>query len=254
MPAWINWLRRAGRLQLGFRHRGKRLIDQDDLDPAFARLLRASGGERETSPKLYSTFKTVEYLVQNGIRGDFVECGVYQGRQVCMMARTLRELGDTSREIYLYDTFSGMTEPCDKDRRTSGLGAEGVRSKWKQLQADGHNGWCYAPLEAVRAAVYATGYPRERFHFVAGDVRQTIPNNFHQQIALLRLDTDWYDLTRHELEHLYPLLTPRGALVIDDYGTWQGARQAVDEYFAAQAFRPLLCRTCKGERVALKAA
>ena len=57
-----------------------------------------------------------------------------------------------------------------------------------------------------------------------------------ERIALLRIDTDWYESTRHELVHLYPRLSPGGVLIIDDYGHWQGARKAVDEYFQAGLF------------------
>ena len=59
-----------------------------------------------------------------------------------------------------------------------------------------------------------------------------IPKYLPGEIALLRLDTDWYKSTQHELIHLYPLLVGSGVLIIDDYGHWQGAKKAVDEYFS----------------------
>ena len=63
-----------------------------------------------------------------------------------------------------------------------------------------------------------------------------------KQIALLRLNTDWFESTYHELVHLYPLLSKGGVLIIDDYGHWQGARKAVDTYFKEQGIYPLLHR------------
>ena len=71
-------------------------------------------------------------------------------------------------------------------------------------------------------------------------------------IALLRLDTDWYESTYHELVHLYPRLSVGGILIIDDYGYWQGARRAVDRYFAEQGTRVFLSRIDETGRLAVK--
>jgi O-methyltransferase len=93
--------------------------------------------------------------------------------------------------------------------------------------------------EQVKEALRTSGYPEDRLHFVKGPVEQTLPAGAPEQLALLRLDTDWYESTKHELEHLYPRLTDGGVLIIDDYGHWEGARRAVDEYFE-QSGKPLL--------------
>ena len=82
----------------------------------------------------------------------------------------------------------------------------------------------------------------KRVHLIKGMVEQTIPHDAPDQIALLRLDTDWYESTAHELKHLYPRLANRGIMIIDDYGHWQGARMAVDEFIQAQDFKPFLHR------------
>jgi hypothetical protein len=82
-------------------------------------------------------------------------------------------------------------------------------------------------------------------------VQDTIPAQAPERIAILRLDTDWYDSTRHELEHLYDRLESGGVLLIDDYGYWQGARQAVDEFLEARNTRMLLLPMASG-RVAVK--
>jgi hypothetical protein len=91
-------------------------------------------------------------------------------------------------------------------------------------------------------------------HFVKGKVEDTIPASTPDRIAILRLDTDWYASTRHELEHLYPLLAPGGVLIIDDYGHWEGCRQAVDEYFASRNLQVLLNRVDYTGRIAVKLA
>ena len=96
------------------------------------------------------------------------------------------------------------------------------------------------------------GYPAERIHFVQGKVEETIPRVLPERIALLRLDTDWYESTRHELIHLYPKLCAGGVLVLDDYGHWQGSRKAVDEWMAQTGTRMLLNRVDYTGRIAVK--
>jgi hypothetical protein len=78
--------------------------------------------------------------------------------------------------------------------------------------------------------------------FIKGKVEETIPGTLPKEISLLRLDTDWYESTLHNLVHLYPLLRKGGILILDDYGHWQGARKATDEYFARENIIPFLSR------------
>jgi hypothetical protein len=94
------------------------------------------------------------------------------------------------------------------------------------------NEWCVAGVQSVRKNVLSTGYPEEKLHLVQGKVEDTLPAAAPERIALLRLDTDWYESTRHELVHLYPRLVPNGVLIIDDYGDWVGAKEAVDEFLS----------------------
>jgi O-methyltransferase len=173
----------------------------------------------------------VDHVVQRGVEGAIVECGVWRGGSMMTAALALMDRGQTQRALWLYDTFEGMSEPTAADRSHDGLSAQ------KQLDttARGQGVWCEASLEDVQANLRSTGYPWERIHFQRGKVEDTIPAALPGAIAVLRLDTDWYESTRHELQHLYPLLQPGGVLIIDDYGHWQGARQAVDEYFAGQS-------------------
>jgi O-methyltransferase len=102
------------------------------------------------------------------------------------------------------------------------------------------NIWAIADLDDVRAGMAQTGYPAARIHYHPGLVQDTIPAQAPDRIALLRLDTDWYASTRHELAHLYDRVTPGGAIIIDDYDYWEGSRQAVDEFLAETGARLLL--------------
>jgi O-methyltransferase len=183
-----------------------------------------------TSPeRLYALYEATRYVLDAGIAGDFVECGVWRGGSSLMMALELHARGaaEEGRNLYLFDTFAGMSEPDAND----GVAAQ---RKWRQRQRTHHNEWCFASEDEVRRNVATSGIAEDRIRTVVGKVEETIPAEAPDSIAILRLDTDWYESTRHELEHLYPRLSPGGVLIIDDYGHWEGARKAVDEYFEGQ--------------------
>lgn len=215
-------------------------------------VLQRIKGLTATSPwRVVGLMDAVKYITRNRIEGAIVECGVWRGGSVMAALYTLVHLGDTSREVYLYDTFEGMTPPTDKDVMFDGTPAESLlRSSEKKEDVD--NYWCYAGVEAVRKSVLSTGYPSDKVHFVKGKVEDTLPSQAPQKVALLRLDTDWYDSTKHELAHLYPRLADRGVLILDDYGHWEGARKAVDEYFDSLSFRPFLSRLDYSGRLVIK--
>lgn len=182
----------------------------------------------------------VEYVVRRDIPGDFVECGVWLGGSTMAIAKTLVRLGVRDRRIWLYDTFGAMPLPDEVDKDFAG--------RLISQPSDVPHG-TYLPW--VRENMESTGYPPEEISYVCGLVEETIPATVPDQIALLRLDTDWYSSTIHELEHLYPLLPRGGVLIIDDYGHFQGARKAVDEYFAHSPI--LLTRVDYSGRMGVKA-
>jgi hypothetical protein len=185
-----------------------------------------------TSPeRMYSLYKAVKYVVKAKLEGDFVECGVWKGGSAMVIAHTLKTLGITDREIFLYDTYEGMSEPSEHDMKNSTGDGDHVRKYWEENQAEGVNKWCYSALDEVRNNLESTGYPINHIHTIKGKVEDTIPDTIPKKISLLRLDTDWYESTKHELIYLYPILSDKGVLIIDDYGSWAGAKKAVDEYF-----------------------
>ncbi|MEE8171939.1 MAG: TylF/MycF/NovP-related O-methyltransferase [Alphaproteobacteria bacterium] len=222
-----------------------------DMEPEFVELYDRARAYTLTSVEcMYSLHQTVKYISQNDIPGDMVECGIWRGGSSMMIALTLESLGDFSRDIYLYDTYAGMTRPENVDVRSQD-GMEQI-SRWQAFQRDGYNEWAHATVEEVRANMRATGYPEDRLHFVAGDVETTVPAIAPDRISLLRLDTDWYRSTRHELMHLYPRLSRHGALIIDDYGAYEGSRKATDEYFAGAAAPIYLGRIDEAARIGFK--
>jgi len=200
----------------------------------------------------YALYGAVKYIVENNVPGDFVECGVWKGGSCMLMARTLLEIGDTARNIYLYDTFNGMTEPSDED--VIAWNGKPVKDKW-QTDREGRTSyftsWAVS-LQAVQRNLNSTGYPTENIFYVTGDVRDTLRTVRHERIACLRLDTDWYDTTALELERLYPRLVPGGILILDDYGHFKGAKKAVDEYFRKLPASPYLSRVDYTGRIGIK--
>jgi O-methyltransferase len=193
----------------------------------------------------------VRHVVNRGVPGAIVECGVWKGGSMMVIAHTLIELGRSDIDLYLFDTFEGMVEPTEKDAHWSGRPADALLAE--EMNREESLIWARAPLDQVKAAMRSVSYPPGRIHFVKGRVEQTVPVQAPEQIALLRLDTDWYESTKHELAHLYPRLAPGGVLIIDDYGWWRGAGEATDEYFRENAPAPFLVRIDDGGvRVAVK--
>src|SRR6185436_8666218 len=150
-----------------------------------------------TSPeRIIGWRNAIRDVIERGIEGSIVECGVWRGGSMMVAALTLIELGDTSRDLYLFDTFDGMSAPTEKDRSVWGTRATDLLS---QTRKEGSSVWCAAGLEDVRANLHTVGYPEDRIHYVVGRVEDTLPSHAPPTIALLRLDTDWYESTYHEL-------------------------------------------------------
>ena len=223
-----------------------------DFSPSEAQHINFVKEKTMTSPeRLVSLARAIDHLESGKIEGDIVECGVWKGGSMMLVARKLMEYSNTARQLFLFDTFEGMSEPGSADVSAVDLSkAEDLLKKEDRLSGD--NVWCYSPVDEVKANLAQTGYPLSSIHFIKGKVEETLPHPEIGKIALLRLDTDWYESTRHELETLYDLLVPGGILIIDDYGHWSGARKAVDEFFAEREIRIFLNRIDYTGRIAIK--
>jgi O-methyltransferase len=205
-----------------------------------------------TSPEAIAALAAaVRYVAASGIAGSIVECGVWRGGSMLAVARTLLALGRPDVDLYLFDTFAGMTEPTERDVHWTGAPAAAQLAD--EPKTEESHLWAAAGVEQVRRTLATVDYPAARIHLVEGKVEDTIPERAPERIALLRLDTDWYESTKHELVHLYPRLEPGGILIVDDYGWWRGAREATDEYFRELARPPFLARVdADGVRLAVK--
>lgn len=204
-----------------------------------------------TSPeRVLALINSVRYLQQNSVQGDFVECGVWKGGSMLAAALTLDSLNVVNKELYLFDTFSGMTEPTEEDVDISGVDASELLGQEDRSKSS--NVWCLAGIAEVKKTMAKSCYPEKQIHYIAGDVLDTLTENAPEKIVLLRLDTDWYESTKYELEVLYPRLVNGGVLIIDDYGHWKGAKKAVDEYFTNNSININLHKIDYTGRVAVK--
>jgi hypothetical protein len=180
----------------------------------------------------------LDYILNKNIPGDIVECGCGNGNYEVAWVRRLKERY-ALRHIYMFDTFAGLTEPSDKDFSVPDssqytMSADQVKNEWLQKKkTETENSWCNWSVEYVKGVLAPFQYPDEYMHYVVGDVQNTLLNkgNIPEKIAILRLDTDWYDSSKIELIKLFPKVVPGGVVIFDDYNHWNGQRQATDEYF-----------------------
>lgn len=228
------------------------VIFPSDFEQTSIEIIKLVREKTMTSPeRLNSLINAVQYVVNNRIEGAVVECGVWRGGSMMAVAYMLQKLF-TYRDLYLFDTYVGMTPPTDKDVAHFNVDAKTLLNSKDKREREAY--FCYAALEDVQQNLRSTGYPFDKIHFIKGKVEDTIPDQAPDKIALLRLDTDWYESTRHELEHLFPRLVPGGIIIIDDYGYWKGCKQATDEYIQNNKIPLFLNRIDSTGRIGTKLA
>jgi len=202
---------------------------------------------------LYTTFVCVNYLIKNKIKGDIIESGVANGRQVCLALEVLKYYKEVDFKIFLYDTFQGMVQPGKHDYKIwEKDNVKSIKEYEESLDENKTSSWQNYSLEQVKENIYKTEYPADKIKFVVGNVINTIPKNTHENISLLRLDTDFYDSTKVELEYLFPKVVKGGIIILDDYGAFTGVKKATDEYLKKNHLYPLLVRSSFKERVFIK--
>lgn len=191
-----------------------------------------------SAERMWAVIQSLKHIIDKKIPGDIIECGVWKGGNILLFSLFL-DKHNSKRNIWAYDTYDGMSDPTDVDISFRGADA---RTRLEQIaknltgEGEARDKWCYSGLEEVQSNLLAHVQDIEHIKFVKGKVEDTLKDeqNIPKQISLLRLDTDWYESTKAELEILYPRLASGGILIIDDYGHWQGSQKAVDEYFAGQ--------------------
>lgn len=193
-----------------------------------------------TSPeRVLSLIKAVEYITKSNVKGDIVECGVWKGGSIMAVIEKLTQLKSTERSLWLYDTFEGMSEPTNVDVDPDGNLAS---VKMATEEKERSRVWAYSGINEVKSNISLLNYPEEQVNFVIGKVEDTLVKTIPESISLLRLDTDWYESTKIELEVLYDKVVKGGVVIIDDYGHWEGCKKAVDEFIENKNIQVLLHR------------
>ncbi len=176
--------------------------------------------------RISELYRSLEQIRLNNIEGDIVECGVWRGGNILGIIEYLNFHKIENKNVWLYDTFTGMTPPEDLDIDLNNNHALSVMHLPEVL--------AFSPIEEVKRNLSTSSFDKNKIKFIIGDVSETLLNseNIPEKISLLRLDTDWYKSTKDELIYLYPKLEKNGVLIVDDYGHWRGSKTAVDEYFS----------------------
>lgn len=178
-----------------------------------------------TVDRLHSLYRLSLELARSGVDGALVECGTWNGGAAAIMARASIR-GGIRREIWLFDSFEGLPAPTAEDPPV-------VHKAY-------HRGWCTGSPQMALDALLAEGSNCESVHIIKGWFEETLPGTTVQPIALLHIDSDWYESVRICLETFYDSVPPGGIIIIDDYGLWGGCRKAVDEFFGAKGLKDVL--------------
>ena len=189
-------------------------------------------------PGLTNAYDCVVSVNNDGVEGDIVECGVWSGGCIGLMALAHEESGRMRRQFHLFDSFEGLHQPCSKD--TDFLDVPPLTNGDAELRATGA---CVGDSEkAVESfLVDRLKLDPQSLTFHVGWFRDTIPAAARaiDKIAVLRLDGDLYESTKEALDGLYEKVQPGGYVIIDDYG-FAGCRQALAEYFQEHGNLPQL--------------
>jgi hypothetical protein len=225
-------------------------VPEDIDDGVFLTSMLRCQPYTATSPeRMYALWQAVEHIERHEVPGDIVECGVWRGGSSMLAAIAAGHFANSSRRLWLFDTFDGMPAPGPNDVYRDG---RAIAADWRQHTDPSDRLFAYASLEEVQRNIAMTNYPTSNVNYVRGKVEDTLPRAPIEHVSVLRLDTDWYESTKLELEVLWDRLSPSGVLVIDDYGHWRGARRAVDEFFADRRDAPLLVRVDETGRMAVR--
>lgn len=235
-------------------------LDNESIDKNFKLILREAysklrplvSKENIGSPHDLSIYTSIEYLNLNKISGDIVEIGVDDGMKIYQAIKYNQNFKNFERNFYLYDTFSGMTKPSKNDYSFHNQDKKHNLKKYKKLRNTNFVDWNYTSYEKVKFNMKQTGYDMKKINLIKGDVLNTIPNQFHKKIALLRIDVDWELPHYHSLKYLYNKVVKNGIIIFDDYGSYYGAKKSIDKFFSEKKIKPLLISTSPKEKILLK--
>jgi O-methyltransferase len=160
-------------------------------------------------------------VLRRNVPGDLIETGVWRGGATIFMRGILKAYRDTTRTVWVADSFRGLPEP-DAERYPVDEG-----STWHKVDS------LKIGLEEVKRNFARYRLLDDQVRFLVGWFRDTLPSAPIQQLAVMRLDGDMYESTMDALRHLYPKLSVGGYVIIDDYNLPE-CRAAVTDYRAEQ--------------------
>lgn len=177
--------------------------------------------------RMWSLIQSFHHVRQESLVGDFVECGVWKGGNIILLKKLIEKF-NLKKNIYGFDTFEGMVEPTFYDVNYNNKSAKKMFDEHKKKDI----GFAMCSLDDVKRNI-KKNTKTDNIFLIKGKVENTLKNKkkLPKNISILRLDTDFYQSTKIELEILFPRLVKGGVLIVDDYGFWKGAKKAVDEYF-----------------------
>lgn len=196
--------------------------------------------------KLATLYEQVIYCEKNNIEGDYVECGVWKGGAVGIIATANLKYGQQRRHIHLFDSFDDICEPITeidgkqamKDIESLyGRKVDNYKGELKPLSGIYDSRGGHGTIETCKELIVEKiRYPKEYLYFHEGWFQETLPivAPVLKKIALLRLDADWYTSTKICLEYLFDKVVIGGIIIIDDYGRYDGCKKAVDEFLVTK--------------------
>jgi O-methyltransferase len=195
-----------------------------------------------SGPRLINAYDAMETIEREGIDGAVVECGVWAGGSIGLMACVSKRHGNRGRVFHLFDSFEGLPQPSTEDVDV----VNGFREQHPGLAPDDGDksdalvaiGACAAPLDEVRHLFFdVLAIDSQQVVIHKGWFQETVPPASASigPVSLLRLDGDWYESTKTCLEGLYDNVVKGGFVIIDDYGHFVGCRKAVDEFLESRA-------------------
>ncbi len=185
------------------------------------------------SERIKSLINLSAYVNLEGIEGDFVECGTYKGGTAAVLSKYM----GAGRRLYLYDSFEGLPETSEKD------GAEAA--KWV--------GKCVGSVEDVKEVMKLVQTKDDQHVIRKGWFEQTFREALPNKVALLHCDADWYSSVMIVLDTFYPLIPEGGCIVLDDFGYWEGCREAFYDFCEKRGEKPLLERVGRSQAYWIKA-
>lgn len=176
-----------------------------------------------TPERINSLISLADYCNDNKIEGDFVECGTYKGGSAAVLSMCMGE----GRHLWLYDSFKGMPETIDKDGQDAAM----------------YVGECAATAADVKEAMRTISTPDDKYSIFEGWFEDTFKaENLPEKVALLHCDADWYNSVTLVLNTFYDRIPDGGCIVLDDFGYWEGCREAFYDFCSKKGIKPLLER------------